>query len=135
MKICFPIETDNGIDSVIYNHFGSAPGFVLVDTEDGTVRALTNADSVHSHGACSPIKALGGASVDALVVTGIGGGALQMLQRQGVAVLQAVAPTIAANIAIIKEGKSLPAYTGSCGGHGHGQSHAHGHGHGHGCAH
>ena len=34
MKICFPAETLQGMNSVVYGHFGSAPGFVIVDTQD-----------------------------------------------------------------------------------------------------
>ena len=33
MKICFPVEKDEGIESQVYNHFGSAPVFIMVDTE------------------------------------------------------------------------------------------------------
>ena len=32
MKVCFPTETLQGLDSRVYGHFGSAPGFVIVDT-------------------------------------------------------------------------------------------------------
>ena len=33
MKICFPVQNDNGIESTVYNHFGSAPVFVVFDTD------------------------------------------------------------------------------------------------------
>ena len=33
MKVCFPVEKNEGINSVVYGHFGSAPAFVMVDTE------------------------------------------------------------------------------------------------------
>jgi predicted Fe-Mo cluster-binding NifX family protein len=33
MKICFPAETQQGMASRVYEHFGLAPSFVIVDTE------------------------------------------------------------------------------------------------------
>ena len=29
MKIAFAVQHDNGLDSTVYNHFGSAPAFVM----------------------------------------------------------------------------------------------------------
>lgn len=94
MKICFPVQSNNGLDSVIFNHFGSAPLFLVVDTATGVATALNNGDSRHSHGACSPLKALNGHKVDAVVVGGIGTGALQKLQAMGVKVFRTAGPRI-----------------------------------------
>lgn len=33
MKVCFAVQRDDGMDSSVYGHFGSAPAFVVVDTE------------------------------------------------------------------------------------------------------
>jgi len=33
MKVGFPVELDEGMESKVYGHFGSAPAFVVVDTE------------------------------------------------------------------------------------------------------
>ena len=33
MKICFPVTADEGLESAVYSHFGSAPLFLLVDTD------------------------------------------------------------------------------------------------------
>jgi predicted Fe-Mo cluster-binding NifX family protein len=119
MKLCFPVESDLGLDSAIFSHFGSAPGFVLVDTETGTHQSISNGDKHHTHGACSPMKALGVTDVDALVVTGIGGGALGMLKQRGILVFMALAPTIAENLSLLKNGSAFTTYTGACSGHGH----------------
>jgi Dinitrogenase iron-molybdenum cofactor len=54
MRIRIPITCDEGLDSLISSHFGSAPLFAVVDSESGVVRRLTNARAVHEHGACSP---------------------------------------------------------------------------------
>lgn len=129
MKLCFPVTKNEGLDTPVFGHFGSAPLFLLVDTE-GEVLEVVNRDLHHAHGGCSPVKALGGQAVDAVVVGGIGGGALQGLSNAGIQVLAAGAATVRENVALARQGALTawePART--CGGHGHG------HGHGHGCSH
>ncbi len=37
MKICFPVQENEGLGSRVYNHFGSAPMFIVVDTETDNV--------------------------------------------------------------------------------------------------
>ena len=130
MKICFPVESNEGLESSVFGHFGSAPLFLIVDTETNRIEEIDNGDKQHSHGACSPLKALGGQRVDGIVVGGIGGGALGRLNQLGMKVYRAAADTIAENLAAmaINELSELtPEQT--CGGHGSGN------GHGQGCAH
>jgi predicted Fe-Mo cluster-binding NifX family protein len=105
MKICFPVQTDEGLESIVYNHFGSAPTFVVVDTKAKEVHTVDNGNLHHDHGSCSPIQALGGESVDVLVVGGIGGGALMKLNAMGVKVFEAGARTIKDNVMLLAEGK------------------------------
>lgn len=121
MKICFPVVENQGLESEVYGHFGSAPQFIVIDTESREVRALNNNDQHHAHGACQPLKALGGQDVDAIVVGGIGAGALMGLNRAGLTVYQAQGVTIADNITCLAEDK-LPVLTPAqtCGGHAHG---------------
>lgn len=37
MKICFPVQQDKGMESAVYHHFGSAPLFVVVDTDTNNI--------------------------------------------------------------------------------------------------
>lgn len=60
MKVCFPVQKDEGVESQVYNHFGSAPAFIVVDTEGKGVQRVDNRDLHHAHGACNPIMALDG---------------------------------------------------------------------------
>ncbi len=135
MKICFPVQKDEGMDSTVYNHFGSAPAFVVVDTHTNSHSTIKNNDQHHVHGACNPLKALDNREVDAVVVGGIGAGALTKLNQMGIAVHKSQAATIRENLAL-HAAQSLPELTmqGCCGGHHHNHGHDHGHGHG-GCAH
>ncbi len=118
MKVCFAVETDQGLNSAVYGHFGSAPVFVMVDTETGDVAAVNNRDLNHVHGACNPIQAIGGQKVDAVVVGGIGAGAISGLNARGIRVYGSVAETVRENVDLLKEGK-LPLLTlqHACAGH------------------
>jgi predicted Fe-Mo cluster-binding NifX family protein len=118
MKVCFPVDKDEGIESAVYGHFGSAPTFVVIDTNQENVGTISNANRIHEHGACNPIMALGGKQVDAVVVGGIGAGALMKLNSEGIRVYQAVEPTIKENLDLLRD-SLLPELTlnQTCGGH------------------
>lgn len=105
MKVGFAVQTDEGIESRIYDHFGSAPAFIIVDTEEKEVLMVDNRDIHHVHGACNPTLALNGRSVDAMVVGGIGAGALAKLNASGIKVYAAGATTVKENLALLSENK------------------------------
>jgi predicted Fe-Mo cluster-binding NifX family protein len=118
MRICFPVETLQGLDSKVYGHFGSAPGFVIVDSDTGNSEEIGNGDQHHAHGMCQPLKALGGRTVDAIAVGGIGMGALMKLKAQGIRVFRVTQGTVGENIQFILK-ENLPEFDASltCAGH------------------
>ena len=124
MRVCFPVQADNGMDSMVYNHFGSAAAFIIVDTEQEGAAAVNNSDIHHEHGACNPIMALGSSRVDAVVVGGIGAGALRKLNADGIRVYRSMEPTVKNNLDLLNENR-LPELTldHTCGGHQGGCSH------------
>ena len=117
MKLCFPVQHDNGIESAVFGHFGSAPKFIVVDTETNVVSTIHNRDQHHVHGACNPLKALDSHKVDAVVVGGIGAGALTRLQQSGIKVYKAQSESIGENVVLFAT-NNLPQFTlqGCCGG-------------------
>jgi predicted Fe-Mo cluster-binding NifX family protein len=124
MKICFPVERNDGLESVVFGHFGSAPLFVVIDTETRQVNEVANRDLHHAHGSCSPLKALGEEKADAIVVGGIGAGALMGLNRAGMKVYRAAGDTIADNLAmlaLVELQELTPDQV--CGGHGNACGH------------
>ena len=125
MKICFPVTANQGLESRVFDHFGSARRFILVDTGSDTVTSIDNDDLHHGHGACNPMKALAGSQVDAVVVGGIGNGALTALNRAGIRVYTSQAATVGENVALYKNGSFRELVPQSCGPHDHS----------HGCAH
>lgn len=86
MNVCIPISEDRGLASPVCGHFGSAPAFLLVDTDTSAHRVLINTNAHHEHGRCTPIALFSGERIDAFVVGGIGGGALANLLASGAAV-------------------------------------------------
>lgn len=120
MKVCIPISEVRGLESPVHGHFGSAPGFLAVDSETLAVEALANGDLGHMHGACSPVRALAGAKPDAVLVGGLGAGALAGLRQLGIRVYLAPEGTVAEAVRLFKEGKleELVA-SATCGGHAH----------------
>lgn len=126
MRVCFPVGVNQGLTSQIFDHFGSAPEFLIVDVATSEFQSVSNSDQIHQHGACNPVAGLGGHHVDAIVVGGIGGGALHKLNAAGIRAFRAQSGSISEHIDMLKIGtlqEYLPAHT--CGGHGHG----------HGCSH
>lgn len=105
MRVCFPTVKLEGLESQVYEHFGSAPGFVIVDTETKAAEEISNSDQHHAHGMCQPLKALGGRKVDAVVVGGIGMGALMKLGAQGIRVYRGAEGTVAENVELILKSK------------------------------
>jgi predicted Fe-Mo cluster-binding NifX family protein len=121
MKVCIPVAEYQGWDSLVYGHFGSAPAFALVDSEAMSVESLVNQDQGHVHGQCSPVKALAGAGPDAVVVGGIGAGALLGLRQAGIRVYQATGGTVADVLDLLKKGSlEEMAWDHTCAGHGEG---------------
>ena len=105
MKVCFPINTNEGVESIPYNHFGSAKMFIVVDSETREVKTIDNGNLDHEHGKCQPIKALSGEVVDAVVVGGIGQGAIVKLNSMGIKVYKAIEGTIGENIDSLNNGE------------------------------
>jgi predicted Fe-Mo cluster-binding NifX family protein len=119
MKVCVPVQENKGLESVAYNHFGSAPYFLIIDLENEEIKAINNGDAHHEHGMCQPLKALGGEKVDAILVGGIGAGALMKLNAQGVKAYRVEEGTVAQNIEAFKKNQ-LPMFSvqNSCNHHG-----------------
>lgn len=129
MKVCIPVSEYRGLESPVHGHFGSAPCFIAVDTETMAAEELSNSDRAHVHGACSPVKALAGAKPGAVLVGGLGAGALAGLRQAGIRVYLASEGTVEQALSQFKAGRleELVA-SATCGGHAHGSGGCSGHG-------
>jgi predicted Fe-Mo cluster-binding NifX family protein len=114
MRIAIPVSGTLGMEEAVHGHFGHAPYFAIIEA-DGSVRSVANGNAGHAHGQCNPMATLAGEHVDALVVQGIGAGAIGRLLQLGIVVYRSMAPTVSAALAELQTG-SLPRVgpTGSC---------------------
>lgn len=123
MKVAIPVIEYCGLESLINGHFGSAPAFALVDSETLDVEPLINQNSDHVHGMCSPMRALAGAKPDAVIVGGIGAGALMGLRSAGIKVYRSVEGTVVQAVKQLKSGKLIEmAEDAVCSGHANGHT-------------
>jgi predicted Fe-Mo cluster-binding NifX family protein len=136
MRICIPTMDDRGKEGMPSDHFGSAPYFTFVDTEEGTYEAVRNGGASHVHGACQPLKFLGTRPVDAIVCRGLGRRAFARLADAGVQVFVTLEKNAEDTVMAMKDGRLRPlASEEACHGHDHDHGgHGHGHGHAHGPA-
>ena len=122
MRICIPVKVneDLGLQSEVCAHFGSAPAFLIVDTDNNDCRVIVNRNQHHEHGTCSPCAMLQGEILDGVVVGGIGMGALNRLVAAGLSVYRAEHPTVSTTVDAFKAGSLMRMQPGMvCGGHGH----------------
>jgi len=104
VNICIPITDDQGLDSEVCAHFGSAPAFLIVDTDSGICRAIPNNNQHHGHGMCMPLQSLQGERIDGMAVGGIGMGALNKLNAANIQVYISECATVAETVAAFKAG-------------------------------
>lgn len=104
MNICIPVDDNQGLQSPVCAHFGSAPAFMIVDIDTGSCRAIPNNNQHHGHGMCMPLALLQGEAIDGLVVGGIGMGALGKLNAANIGVYLAEHATVGETVAAFKAG-------------------------------
>lgn len=126
MNLCIPVTEDKGLKSPVSAHFGSAPLFIVVDTDSSSCRSLPNKDLHHGHGMCMPVQLLQGEQIDAIAVGGIGMGAINKLRAANVRVFISGEATVEETVAAFKSGSLSEATPATaCGRHGQGP-HLHG---------
>ncbi len=89
MRVAFPVYDHKGLDEEIFEHFGHAPAFLLVEVEDGTVRSYETVENPHSaeHGPGVVPSFLAKLDVDVLICRGMGGRARLFFQQLGIEVI------------------------------------------------
>lgn len=82
MKIAFPVNKDEGLNSVIASHFGRAKAFIIYDSE--SKQTVTIPITKHQENKCIPVKILEGFDLDAIYVFGLGWRALNLLEEKNI---------------------------------------------------
>jgi predicted Fe-Mo cluster-binding NifX family protein len=100
MKVCFPVISDAGMESIIYGHFASAPFFVIIDTDTLQSSVIANCDHTNPYAGCNPFSSLNGQLLDGIVVGSIGDDSVRVMNICGFTVFQAASESVSENVAL-----------------------------------
>jgi predicted Fe-Mo cluster-binding NifX family protein len=133
-RVVVACEDDSGLDSPVCGHFGGTPHFLVAETEGESVVSSEVVDNphVHNHGPGKVPNLVRRLRPDAVLVGGIGRGAVQIFEHHGIDLFAGVTGLARDAVAAWARGELQPGAT-ACDGQGHG--HGHGHAHGGGCGH
>jgi predicted Fe-Mo cluster-binding NifX family protein len=86
MKIAVTSETNNGLDSMVAQHFGHAPFFILADVENGEVTATQGVPNpfVNGHAPGQVPGFIKEQNADVMLSGGMGGRAIQFFEQAGI---------------------------------------------------
>jgi len=104
MKICIPVQTNEGLKAAVDRHFGSAPYFLIYDSDKEAFEVISNSDEHHSHGMCHPLRVLEERSLDAVVCVGMGARAVKKLKQGGLKTYRTKVETAEETIREYREG-------------------------------
>ena len=100
--IGIPIESDNGLDSKVTNHFGKAPYYFLA--EGDSFRVIKNTSN-HFGGKEHPPVVLKNAGVNVVLAGRMGDHARQIFDKFGIKVYYGVKDTVKDTLELFKNGK------------------------------
>jgi predicted Fe-Mo cluster-binding NifX family protein len=86
MKIAVTAETNNGLESMVAQHFGHAPFFILVDVEEGEVTATQGLANpfAENHQPGQVPGFIKEQSANVMLSGGMGGRAIQFFEQVGI---------------------------------------------------
>jgi len=76
------------------DHFGSAPFFIIYDSEKKTHEAVENGNTAHEHGSCMPVERLTRLGIEAVLCHGMGVRAAALLTSAGIKPFRVEAETV-----------------------------------------
>ena len=108
MKIAIPVETSEGMNSIVAAHFGHAPFYAFFDDATNQLTVVPNGSS-HNGGEKLPPEWLHDEGIDVLVCNGLGARAIGLCEQLGVRVFISEEQTIAGAIGAFRAGSLSPA--------------------------
>jgi len=103
MKVAFPVKEDNGLESVIDDHFGVAKTFLIVDMETREFELKDNRKLLAGGSACKTGVFKKKDRVDAVVTQCMGDGSQRSLTASDIKVYQAQGNTILKNLELLEK--------------------------------
>jgi len=105
MKIAFPVKEDNGLESIIDEHFGVAENFLIVDLETLNLELKKNEKLSKKGSECKSGVFKKQDLVDAVVTRCMGDGSQRNLMSSNIKVYQARKNTIRENLELFEKDK------------------------------
>jgi len=96
MKIAITAESNNGLESMVAQHFGHAPYFILVDVENGEVAATQGVANpfVNGHAPGQIPGFIHEQHADVMLSGGMGGRAIQFFEQAGIQTATGASSTV-----------------------------------------
>jgi predicted Fe-Mo cluster-binding NifX family protein len=124
--IAVACESADGLAGSVSGHFGHTPYFVVAELADGNIVSSRIVTSPGHGEGCSMPAFVGDLGVRAVIVGGIGAGAVNGLRARGIEVAAGATGNAATALRAFASG-TLPQGEPGCGGHGsHGRNCGHG---------
>ncbi len=105
MKIAFPIKENRGLESTVYENFGVAPDFLIVDSKTRAFELMANQKLAAQGSSCKTGVFKKDAQVDAVVTRCMGDGAKKILTTSKIMVYQAQKLSILDNLELFEKGE------------------------------
>ncbi|MBT7261629.1 MAG: dinitrogenase iron-molybdenum cofactor [Desulfobacula sp.] len=105
MKIAFPVKENNGLESIIDEHFGVAENFLIVDLETRKFELKENQKLSTEESTCKTGVFNKKDRVDAVVTRCMGDGSQRNLMSSNIKVYQARKNTILENLELFENDK------------------------------
>jgi len=102
MLACFPVYSNAGLDSMIYEHFSCAPSYIVVDIASGEVIPIKNIGRMLQYGTCDPITGPDDYKIDAVVVLSVGEAMQHKLRCIDIRVFYAADSNVGYNVNLLK---------------------------------
>ena len=103
MKIAFPVKENNGLESIIDEHFGTAENFLIVDLETRKLDFKGNQKLSAEGSKCKTEMFEQKDLVDAVVTKCMGDGSQRSLMASNIKIYQAKKNTIMENLELLEK--------------------------------
>ena len=103
MKVAFPVKENNGLESIIDDHFGVAPNFLIVDLETRQLALKENRKLSAEGSKCKTGVFKKKDQVDAVITRCMGDGSQRSLMSSDIKIYQAQKNTILENLELFEK--------------------------------
>ncbi|MEN8211350.1 MAG: NifB/NifX family molybdenum-iron cluster-binding protein [Thermodesulfobacteriota bacterium] len=103
MKIAFPIKENRGLESIVDEHFGVAPDFLIVDSKTRNFELMANQKIAAQGSSCKLGVFKKEVQVDAVVTRCMGDGSKKILTSSNIMVYQAQKSSILDNLELFEK--------------------------------